>query len=133
VSNSGEDYCNAAARWEGTIVIVMRVDPALGIPEKMAVYVDLWHGECREARVASEGDMEAIPYIISAPPKNWRRILKGNLDPILALTGGKSQLKKGSLISMLSYVKAAKELPVSETRVETEFPEEWDYFELLMI
>ncbi|MCH8010548.1 MAG: hypothetical protein IIA61_01135 [Candidatus Marinimicrobia bacterium] len=54
----------------------------------MAVNVDLWHGECREARVASEGDLEAVQYIISASPKNWRRILKGNLDPILALMGG---------------------------------------------
>lgn len=126
VLNSSEDYRNAAARWEGEIVIVMRVDPAMGITEKMAVYVDLWHGECREARVASDDDLEAVPYIISASPENWRRILKGNLDPILALMGGKLLLKKSSLISMLPYVKAAKELVVAAARVETEFHEEWE-------
>lgn len=124
--NSSEDYRNAAAKWEGAIVIVMGADSAMGIPEKMAVYVDLWHGECREARVASEEDFEVAPYIISATPENWRSILKGNLDPIHALVGGKLQLEKGNMISMLPYVKAAKELVIIAARVETEFPEEWD-------
>ena len=125
--NASETYRVAAARWEGAIVLEMRADPDLGISEKIAIYSDLWHGVCREARIATSEDLEKAPYVISAFPKNWKRILDSDLDPILALMSGKLQLKKGSMVSLLPYVKAAKELVAAAARVDTKFPEEWNF------
>ena len=47
-----------------------------------AIYLDLWHGECREARAATEEDLEKAPYVVSADPYTWKLIFERKLEPI---------------------------------------------------
>tara|TARA_B100000700_G_scaffold331784_2_gene468624 strand:+ start:25846 stop:26265 length:420 start_codon:yes stop_codon:yes gene_type:complete len=123
--SSNEGYRVAASKWEGDIVLIMTKDPKLGVIEDLQVYLDLWHGECLSGRVAIEKDKIKSKYVIAAPAGEWKKILEGSLDPILALMRGKLILKKGSLSSMLPYVSAAKELVVSAKELDTDFPKEW--------
>ena len=123
--NENENYRVAAAKWEGAIGLIMSDDEAMGIPEQRAVIADLWHGDSRGAKAGSPEDIEDVPYVIKATPEVWKKVLAGKTDPIVGLMGGKLKLAKGSLISLLPYAKAAKELVASASRVETTFPEEW--------
>ena len=120
--NANEDYRKAALSWHWPLVLIMTAAPGLSLSER-SVYLDLFEGGCREARTATPADVENVPYVISADPKTWRRMLERDLEPIFALMRGKLKLVKGSLVSLLPYVAAAKEMVLSAACVETRFPE----------
>ncbi len=124
--NGNDDYKKAATKWEGAIGMIMTEDAEMGIPEERIVIADLWHGDCRGAKVASAEDLEETPYLIKAEPVAWKSVLAGKTDPIVGLMGGKLKLAKGSLFALLPYAKAAKELVRSAIDVETEFPDGWE-------
>jgi putative sterol carrier protein len=124
--NANEDYKKAAAKWEGAIGLVMTPDPAMGIEEERIVIADLWHGDCRGAKVATADKLGDTPYLISAEPAAWKSVLAGKTDPIVGLMGGKLKLAKGGLFALLPYAKAAKELVRSAIAVDTSFPQGWD-------
>ena len=121
---TSDAYRTAADKWEGDIVMVLEPDAKMGI-EKQSVYLDLMHGDCREARAATERDLDEAVYVISARAENWKKILEGSLDPIMALMRGKLKLEKGNLGSLLPHTSAAKELVVAAREIETDFPEGW--------
>ena len=124
--NLNEKYKEAAQKWEGETVLVLKADPDMGLGEDRTVILDLWHGECREGRVADDDDLESAPYVITASPENWRQILDGKLEPIMALMRGKLQLTKGKITDLLPYITAAKEMISSAASVDTKFPEGWE-------
>lgn len=123
--SASEAYRTAAQKWEGDVVLIIKPDDELGVTAKQSVYLDLWHGECRKARVGTEEDESEAAYVISASAARWKQILEGALDPILALMRGRLTVKKGSLASLLPYASAAKELVMAAREVETTFPEGW--------
>ena len=124
--NENENYKKAATKWEGAIGMIMTEDAEMGIPEERIVIADLWHGDCRGARVASAEEIEETPYLIAAEPTAWKSVLGGKTDPIVGLMGGKLKLAKGSLFALLPYAKAAKELVQSAINVDTDFPDGWE-------
>ena len=124
--NANGNYKKAAEKWEGAIAMVMTPDTQMGIPEERMVIADLWHGDCRSAKAASETDLEDTPYLIKAEPAAWKSVLAGKRDPIVGLMGGKLKLAKGSLFALLPYAKAAKELVKSAIEVDTSYPEGWE-------
>ena len=119
--NQRPSYRQAAAEWEADVALVMAA--ADGIEER-AIYLDLWHGECRAARSASAADLERAKYVLSATPAHWRQVLSGEVAPLLAMMTGKLTLSRGSLGSLLPYMKAARELVVAGMSVDTAFPSE---------
>lgn len=123
--NDNANYKQAAAKWEGAIAMVMTPDGDMGIPEERIVVADLWHGDCRGARVVDSDGLDDVPYMIKATPTNWKSVLSGKTDPIVGLMGGKLKLAKGSLFALLPYAKAAKELVNSAMAVDTSFPAGW--------
>jgi hypothetical protein len=62
---ASDDYRRAAAKWEGSLVIEMAADPALGVGEDRGVLLDLWHGECRAARIAGDGFRRFLDEVAS--------------------------------------------------------------------
>ena len=120
--NENEDYRHAAKKWEWPLVLTMTAAPGLSLSER-SVYLDLFEGDCREARAARPADAESVPYVISADPKTWKQVLDRDLEPIFGLMRGKLKLAKGSLVSLLPYVAAAKEMVLSAACVETRYPE----------
>ena len=119
--NANEDYRKAAKNWKWPMVLTMKADAKLGVPER-SVYLDLFEGDCREARTAQPADVEHAHYVISADPPTWKRVLEHDLEPIPGLIRGKLKLVKGSLVSLLPYVTAAKEMVNSAANVDTRFP-----------
>jgi len=120
--NASETYRRAAASWEGAVALVMHPDGEAGIAERRTAFLDLWHGACRAARVASEADLAAAPFVIEGGAGTWRDLLSARTSPILALMTGKLSLTRGSVTALLPYASAANELVVTAARVHTVFP-----------
>jgi putative sterol carrier protein len=120
-----EVYRTAAASWEGSMVFGIHPDEELGLTAPRRVFLDLWHGHCREARAAGEDDLDTAPYVITAAAAVWQEVLEGRVEPLWAFLSGKLKLARGSVSLLLPYVKAARELLAAARRVPTEFPAAW--------
>lgn len=121
--NSSEAYREAAKGWEGDITFVFEAEPDKGIPQDIFAWLDLWHGECRQARIVSAEEGEKAAFVIRAPYSRWKQVIKKELDPIKAMMTGKMRLK-GHLPTIVRYVKAANELVNLAGSVPTEFVDE---------
>lgn len=116
--NQNEAYREAAATWEGPLALAMTDDTT-----DRAVFLDLWHGTCRAARVASPDDLEAAAFVIQADTATWRKVLAGGLEPIWGLMSGQLTLARGSIAALVPYGAASKELVASAAGLESHFPD----------
>ena len=105
--NASSKYREAAADWEGSLLLAVG-DASDG--NGAAVFLDLWHGECRAARPPVGADREAASFVITASADAWEDLLVGGIDPLPALMGGKLQLVRGRLFSLLPHARSARQL-----------------------
>ena len=117
--NASSTYREAARTWEGPVVLVLDAGDA----GERAVFVDLWHGECRTAREAEDNDHDLAEIVIRGDLATWRRVLERDLDPVFGLMSGRLRLTKGSMSRMMPYVEASKELVAAATRIATLLPD----------
>ena len=108
--NASERYAQAAASWQGAVVLVMTADAAHGIDAERAVWIDLHHGRCRGSRVATGADRQSAAYVLQAGPATWRRLLAGEVDPVSAVMAGTLRLTRGTLFALAKYAQAAREM-----------------------
>ena len=119
---ASDGYRTAAQRWQWPMVITMTFGSELDLAER-SVFLDLFEGDCREARSATETDRAAVPFIISGDFHSWKQVLERDLDPILALMTVKLKIAKGSLAALIPYVTAARELVAAASQVPYRLPE----------
>jgi putative sterol carrier protein len=118
--NDNPAYRTAAETWEGAILLhIVASDPGT----ERRVYLDLWRGECREARSGTEIDEAAARYILSGDRTAWHQVLTGATAPIMAIMMGKLRISKGSLAELLPHVESAKQLVASAASVRASFPD----------
>ncbi len=122
--NRSEKYQKAGRTWEWPLVLLMEADPDKGIEADRAVYVDLYHGECREARVATAEEIARASYVVKADVDTWRDLRDGKIEAIGAMLRGRMSLARGSMLVMARYVAAANELTHAVARIHTVFPDE---------
>jgi len=118
--NQSAAYAEAAQTWEGDFYFV--IDAGGSLTQPVVLYMDLWHGKCREAFQVTDQSVKNPVFRMSAPPATWKKVLTKKLDPIQGLMTGQLKLK-GNMAMVMKSVKAAKELVEATTRVETEFPD----------
>ena len=123
--NTNEAYADAAKDWEGDFLFIIR--PEGPLTSEIVYYVDLYHGECREARLLLAKESVKTAFIYEGPLSSWVKLLAKQLDPIGSLMMGKFKLH-GNLAKILRYTRAAKELVNSVSTVPTEFPPEWSQY-----
>jgi putative sterol carrier protein len=123
---ASESYRSAAGGWEGAIALTLEGNGDPGALQDRSVLLDLWHGECRDARAAEPSDLERAPFLLRAPAAVWKRVLEGDLDPLLAVMSGKLELARGSVASLVPYSRASKELVLAARRIDATFPEGWE-------
>jgi putative sterol carrier protein len=121
---ASDGYRKSGKGWtHGVIALLVRAAPAQGIPEPVGMWLDLHGGRCKEARVVSQSEASRAPYCIEGDYKDWKAVLRRELDPVKAIVARRLTLR-GSLFTLLRYVPAALELVACSTRVPTEFPDE---------
>jgi putative sterol carrier protein len=118
--NASEAYQKSAAKWEGDFCFV--VEPGPGLPEQAYLYLDLWHGEARDARAVEDESAVNPEFVVRAPVTTWRKVIVGQLDPIRGMMTGQLKLK-GTMSKIMRFPKAAADLINCATRVPTEPPE----------
>jgi len=118
--NASEGYAKAAKDWEGDFYFI--VEPGGPIEKEICLYMDLWHGKCREARLVSDRSEKTPEFTMSADYDAWRKVVQGELDPIKGLMSRKLKLS-GNMSKIMRAPQAAKELVGCCTQVETAFPE----------
>jgi putative sterol carrier protein len=117
--NRSSKYQEAAKNWEGDIIFQVTAVPSRD--KAVFLYMDLWHGECRDAFEISDPASQSSEFVITAPLHVWRKVIDGKLDPIRGLVS--RQLKmKGNMMKVLKAPKAAVELVNACQNVETEWP-----------
>lgn len=120
VINKSEAYAQAARNWEGDFYFI--VDAGDGIEEPHYLYMDLWHGKCREAFATADPSVKDPVFRMSGPLSNWRKVIEKKLDPLQGLLTRQFKLK-GDMVMIMKNVKAAQELVNCTTLVPTQFPE----------
>jgi putative sterol carrier protein len=118
--NASATYREAGAEWEGDVVLVMTAD---GDVPARAIRLDLHHGECRGARIASDDDRENARYVMEAAPDAWRDLLSGRTPPLMALMTARLRLTRGNLSALLPFAGAARELVAAAVAMDSAFPE----------
>jgi putative sterol carrier protein len=100
--NTDEQYNRVAGAWEGDMKFI--IEPSDTFPKIVFIYLDLWHGKCRDAYFLDpkDGKQEAA-FTLQAPYDNYVRIIKGELDPMQAMLTRKLQVK-GNMAYMLRNV-----------------------------
>ena len=118
--NANQAYEDAAKTWEGDFVFQVDADGE-SVTEPLRFYLDLWHGKCREAKMA-EADTTA-EFIYAGPLKNWKLLFEGKIDPIKGIMSRKFKLT-GDMGKIMRYTKAAAELVATANQVPTRFADE---------
>jgi putative sterol carrier protein len=116
--NKSEGYRDAAKTWEGDFYWVVTGMPAT--TEPVYLYVDLWHGECRDAYV-SDATAKKPEFVIEATYPIWRKVVDKKLDPIQGMVTRQLKLK-GNMLKIMKAPKAATELVHAATLIHTEWP-----------
>ena len=123
--NANADYRAAAREWTfGPVVMVVSAEPSLGIPEDMAMWLDLHQGECRGCRLVSREEGEKAGFVIVASYARWKEVIRGQLDPTKGMMQNRLKLTKGNMPTMVKFVTASKQLVASTVRVATRFIDE---------
>lgn len=117
---ASEDYRRAATKWEWPLLLVLR--GGNGGAGERSVYLDLYRGECREARLATPADRAAAPFVLGADADAWREILAGALDPVGGIMRGRITLEKGSMVTLAMHTAAARALVAAAATVDAAFP-----------
>lgn len=120
--NARPSFREAAATWEGGVVLVMTADAARGVPDERAAWVDMHHGACRGSHLATADDRAAAAYVFQADPATWARLLAGDTDPVQAVMAGKLRLAKGNLFALAKYAAAAREMVIAAGEAGGTFP-----------
>ncbi len=117
--NASTAYLEAAKNWEGDFYFV--VEPGGSLAQTVTLYMDLFHGKCREAFAVTDPVAKIPAFRLSGPVATWKKVMTKKLDPMQAMMTGQLKLQ-GNMAVVMRNVRAAKELVESCTRIETEFP-----------
>ena len=121
--NANAEYKKAGKDWtHGVVAMVVKAEPSLGIPEDLAMWLDVHQGECRDIKLLSAKEAEEkAPFVVVASYAQWKQVIQKETDPTKALMQGKLKLTKGHMPTMVKYVNASKQLVESTTKVPPKF------------
>jgi len=137
--NENQNYRDAAGPsgfppngWEGDFIFT--IEPSGPLKNVIHMWVGLYHGDCTGGKVLKEDEkfqlikagekapegVIGVEFIYSANYDNWVKILKQEVDPIRALLSGQAKLQ-GDMAKVMRATKAAQEMVITTTTIETEF------------
>jgi putative sterol carrier protein len=123
--NANLGYKTAAKDWtHGAVAMVVSAEPAIGIAEDMAMWLDVHQGECRDCRLVSRAEAGDAAFVIVASYARWKEVIRKELEPTKGMMQNKLKLTKGHMPTMVKYVTSNKELVESTSRVPTRFVDE---------
>jgi putative sterol carrier protein len=123
--NASAGYRAAGKDWtHGTVAYVLSADPSIGIPNDLAMLMDLHQGACRDCRMVSREEAEKSAFVIVATYPRWKEVIRKELDPTKGMMQNRLKLTKGHMPTMVKFVTASKELVEATSKVPTKFIDE---------
>ncbi len=117
--NTNPNYEDAARKWEGAMTFVILKDAAFD--KDAYLFLDLFHGKCRGSKFSLKlEDLPPAQYKYMGPFTNWKRLINKEIDPSQGILTGKFKLE-GSMMTIMRFTRAAKEMVATTTMVQTEF------------
>ena len=99
--NSDSRYADIAKKWEGDIRF--QIEPSGSLTEPCWIYLDLWHGTCRDAYIERPESADKKPaFVLKAEYGNLVKILQGDLDPMQAMLTRKLAVQGNMAVMMRS-------------------------------
>jgi len=120
--NESPEYRQAAKRWHGPLALVLEPSPHHGFPTPRALVLEFDGRGCIRADAETTDHVDA-PFVITGDYRSWKRIMRGELDPIAAIVRRRLHLH-GSLAKVLLHARAAKTLIACATTIPTRFPDD---------
>lgn len=117
------EYKEVAKDWEGSVVLHVQQKSEYGLDQDLYVFLDLWHGDCRSARIVPSSAGQAGDYVITGGIDRWIQVGKKELDPVKGMMQGKLKLK-GDLPTIVRNVRAASRLVDISADVGGKYPDE---------
>jgi putative sterol carrier protein len=121
--NQSSVYKQAAKGWKWTVGLVVEAEPDKNVPEDQGLWLDLFDGEARDVRNVPAQEARQANFVITAPYSQWKKVMKGELDPTRGMMSGKLKLK-GDLPTIVRYTKASQEMAQLTGKIDVEFPDE---------
>lgn len=115
-------YRAAAAKWTWPVALAMHPAPEYGYPDAVAVELSLERGRCHDAVIRAPESLTAA-IVLTAPYQVWKSVVRGELDPMRGVTGGKIAVR-GALTALMMNAQAATALVACACAVPTLFPDE---------
>jgi putative sterol carrier protein len=104
---ANDEYRAAAAAWEGDLLL--RVIPSRPDAPAPGVLLRLAHGNCSAAIFHADSRTVSSEFVYEGSPENWRRLVRGEADPVLAILDGTFKVR-GNLLKLSRFSRAAKAL-----------------------
>lgn len=116
--NTDTQYAEIAKNWEGDMVFDIEIDDHY--PQRRRLYLDLWHGKCRQAYPLADDASVNPKFTLIAPYGNFIQVLQGKLDPMQAMITRRLRVQ-GNMVYMmrnvpvvLDFVRCAREITEME-------------------
>ncbi len=113
--NNDARYGEIAKNWEGDLVI--SIEPDGNLKEKLNIYLDLWHGKCRQVAYGVNLDeYPEVAFILRARYDDIVAILTGKLNPMTAMMTSKLKVQGSmgymmrNVPTVLDFVRCAQEV-----------------------
>ena len=120
--NDDSRYRDLGRNWTWPLALVLQRNDELGYPSDVVLRLELDRGRCRGARIVPLVEAPA-PFRFSASYAVWKRIVRGQLDPIAAVMRRELDFE-GSLPTLVMQVASIHALVACAQTVPTEFPDE---------
>jgi len=101
------EYREAAAAWEGEILF--RLAPPGADGPAPGILLALAHGECTSAVFHADARTVASEFVYEGSPENWRRLIRGEIDPVRSIMDGTFKMR-GNLLKASRFLRASKAL-----------------------
>ncbi len=120
VLNTDEEYARIAHNWEGDLMFVVEAEGTQA--RTMFMYMDLWHGKCRDARQVADVNEKKAAFLLAAPYSVFQRIVQGKLDPMQAMMTRQLRVT-GSMVYMMRNVPTVLKFVKCATKIDSGFTE----------
>lgn len=118
VLNTDEEYARIAHNWEGDLMFVVEAEGTQA--RTMFMYMDLWHGKCRDARQVADVNEKKATFLLAAPYSVFQRIVQGKLDPMQAMMTRQLRVT-GSMVYMMRHVPTVLKFVKCATKIDSQF------------
>jgi len=120
--NASPAYAEAGKDWtHGVVAMVVKADSSIGLPEDLALWLDVHGGKCRDIKLIPAPEAQGAAFVIEASYDRWKQVIKKEIDPIKGMMQNKLKLTKGHMPTIVKYVNSSRELVETTAKVPTKF------------